>query len=273
LVLRFSEALGPVSLEEVKRMVRFEPAFRDIAAEVSGEYLRISFKADRSTPYRVRILPVPIRSARGRTLGNTGEASFWFYLTQLSPFISWKEGQAIVERFGPQVFPMEGRGIERIDLRIYRIDPLDLRFWPFPSSPVSVNEQRIPPMPGEEDQAGTLDRRIRLLGSPDFSEVVQLPVSARGNQSRFGIDLAPYLQKISGSATEPGTYLVGYRLLDGSENRFYVRLQVTDLSLSTVEEEHGILFLVTSLSTGNPVTGAGSPSRGPFPERQGTSPS
>jgi len=201
-------------------------------------------------------------------LGNTGETVFYFYLTQLPPYITWKAGQAIVERFGPKVLPMEARGTERIDVRIYKLDPKDLRFWPFPSSPVSVNEQSSPLFPGEEDQARSIEQQIKLLGSPDFSDVVKLPVGEKSGASRFGLDIAPYLERISGSK-QPGTYLVGYRPLDGTTNRSYVRLQVTDLSLSTVEEEHGILFLVTSLASGEAVSNATVIVEGTSPDTKG----
>ena len=59
-----------------------------------------------------------------------------------------KEG--LVERFGPRMAPIEGRGDERLDLRLYPIDPLDRSFWPFPDSAVTVDEAKRPPGPGEE---------------------------------------------------------------------------------------------------------------------------
>ena len=72
---------------------------------------------------------------------------------------------------------------------------------------------------------------------------------------RFGLDLKALLMKISGE-DQPGTYLLGYRRIGSSTQRYYVRIQVTDLSLSTVEEDSAVNFVVTSLSTGAPVAGA-----------------
>ena len=45
-------------------------------------------------------------------------------------------------------------------------------------------------------------------------------------------------------------------MIGSSTRRNYARIQVTDLSLSTVEEESAVNFVVTSLSTGAPVVGA-----------------
>ena len=69
------------------------------------------------------------------------------------PTCAGAPGQGIVERFGPQMVPVDGRGEERLDLRIHQIDPLDRSFWPFPDRPVSVDERQRPPGPGEEPPA------------------------------------------------------------------------------------------------------------------------
>ena len=73
--------------------------------------------------------------------------------------------------------------------------------------------------------------------------------------ARFGLDVAPYFTKIAGAA-KPGTYLVGLRDVGGTSERSWLRIQVTDLSLSTFEEPRAVRFVVTSLSTGRPVSGA-----------------
>ena len=54
----------------------------------------------------------------------------------------------------------------------------------------------------------------------------------------------------------PGSYLVGLRRLDRSSTRAWIRIQVTDLSLTAAEEPQRVVFGVTSLSTGKPVSGA-----------------
>jgi len=87
------------------------------------------------------------------------------------------------------------------------------------------------------------------------STLVDLPLKREGGAARFGVDLAPHLARIAG-AGRPGTYLLGLRDLAAKGERAWMRIQVTDLSLSTLEEPRAVVFTVTSLSTGQPVAGA-----------------
>ncbi|MGA2763313.1 MAG: MG2 domain-containing protein [Spirochaetia bacterium] len=256
LFLEFSEAISPPSLEMVKRLVSFEPAVRDLAVSTDGKRLTLKFQADREKLYRMSLSFQALASASGRTLGRFAGASFSFYYTQASPYIVWKPAGGIAERFGPQFLPMEGRGMGRLDLRVYKVSPENLEFWPFPTQAVAVDETARPPMPGEEQQSpGDVVSRIRLLGSPDISRLIDLPIGEQSVRSSFGIDLRQILAARFGAGA-PGTFLVGYRSLDSSAQRSYVRLTVTDLALSTVEEEDSVVFVVTSLQTGAPVAGA-----------------
>ena len=93
--------------------------------------------------------------------------------------------------------------------------------------------------------------RIKALGSPAVSELVPLPVQRGGAPTKFGLDLKPLLAKIAGP-DQPGTYLVGMRTVDGTK-REWMRVQVTDLTLSTVEEPDQVRFVVASLATAQPV--------------------
>ena len=150
---------------------------------------------------------------------------------------------------------MSGRSMAQVDLRIYKINPLNRNFWPFPNSPVVVDDNRLPKGPGEEPAYTTAMReQVKLLDSPLVSKVVPLPLK-KGTGKKFGIDLKPHLSKISGKGGT-GTYLVGYRTIGTGSQRHYVRIQVTDLCLSTVEEDKSVAFVVTSLKTGLPVQGA-----------------
>lgn len=257
LFLEFSESLDRgIPIEALKRMIKFEPAVRNLRFEFSGSKLFLYFDRDTETAYRLSVGHERIKSASGRELSPFSDSGFYFYYKALSPFVSWKAGQGILERYGAQSFPMQGRGIEKVDLRIYAIKPDSLDFWPFPSGEVAVSESERPPMPGEEPSYGTeLRKQIRLLGSPEFSEVVSLPSSEQGPAASFGIDLAPYLKRMKRDG-KSGAYLVGYRLLGNQTERHYVRVQVTDLCLTTVEEERALVFAVTSLDTGKPVPGA-----------------
>ena len=256
LFLEFSEAIAPVSLETVKRCVSFEPSVRNLAVSSDGKRLLLRFQSDREKAYRASFTYQPLQSASGRTLTRFARASFYFYFTQASPYIVWKTARGIAERYGPQFLPMEGRGVGRTDLRVYRIDPENLEFWPFPAQPLAVDETARPPMPGEEKaHADDMVSAIRLLGSPDISRLIDLPIGEQSSRSSFGVDMRALLAARFGTDS-PGTYLVGYRSLDSSVQRFYVRLSVTDLCLSTVEEEDAVVFVVTSLKSGAPVAGA-----------------
>ncbi len=161
------------------------------------------------------------------------------------------------------------------------IDPLDRSFWPFPDRPVEVDEGARPPGPGERPQPLTggdatispagLAQQIAALGSPGVSVLVDLPLRRDAAAAAFGLDLASHLARLTGGGgtggleTPPGTYLVGLRRVNGSGagdaggaegRRSWMRLQVTDLALSTLEEPERTIFVVTSLASAQPFAGA-----------------
>ena len=256
LFLEFSHELGPVSMATVKQLVRFEPAVKNFRFEISGKRLNLHFSPEREQIYRLTLQEADLRDKNDRDLSTFGDTALYFYYTHASPYLRWRQSRGILERNGAQKFPMEGRGEEQADLRIYKLDPLDRNFWPFPDRSVRVNEESRPPGPGEEPAFATnIPKQIRLLGSPLVSRLVPLPMKDRMGNLRFGLDLEALLTKISGE-NQPGTYLLGYRKIGSSTRRNYARIQVTDLSLSTIEEESAVSFVVTSLSTGAHVVGA-----------------
>jgi uncharacterized protein YfaS (alpha-2-macroglobulin family) len=254
--------LPPVA---ARNLVRFEPAVPGLKFAVSGRQLVASGDFSRDTLYRVWLAPAAgIADGKGRPLEIRGQSEVFVTFPRLSGFLRWTASQGIVERLGPQQLPLEGRGFERVDLRIHPVDPLDRSFWPFPDAPVAIDESSRPPGPGEEPEpwraadravnAATLDRYLRALGSPPVSELAALPLRRAGGTARFGLDLGPHLARIAGAGA-PGTYVVGIRRLD-SRRRFYMRLQVTDLALAAFEETRTVVFAVTSLATAAPVAGA-----------------
>ena len=256
LFLEFSHELGPVSVAAVKQLVRFEPAVKNFHFSAAGKRLHLHFNPERDQVYRLSLQEANLTDKNGRDLASFGKVGLYFYYTHTDPHLRWRQSRGILERYGPQKFPMEGRGEEQVDLRIYKLNPLDRNFWPFPDRPVSVDEESRPPGPGEEpDFATNMPKQIQLLGSPLVSQLVPLPMKDRVGNLRFGLDLKPFLLKIVGE-NQPGTYLLGYRRIGSSAQRNYARIQVTDLSLSTIEEESAVNFVVTSLSTGAPVIGA-----------------
>ena len=254
--------LGPV---QARGLVRFTPAVGNLVFAVEGRELAISGDFAPQTVYRATIVPTPIADQHGRPLSIEAESEVYFFFPARESFAVWSAGEGILERFGPKMAPIQGRGEERIDLRIYPIDPLDRSLWPFPGQPLMVDESGRPPGPGEEPGNFTdlnrnvppreIETRIRALGSPPVSTLVSLPLKRQGAAATFGLDLEPHLAYLSGKQT-PGTYLVGIRALGGTSVRAWMRLQVTDLSLTTLEEPRGTRFVVTSIQTGMPVTGA-----------------
>ncbi len=253
--------LGPV---EVRNLVRFEPAVEKLRAEVRGRTLWINADFEPERAYRVSLHPIPLADTDGRPLEMTGESSVSMWFTPRPAYLSWLRGAGVVERHGPQRLPMSGRGHGRADLRVARVDPLDRDFWPFPQDPLEVDEGQRPPGPGEEPDrwvapspipSHEIARHLKSLGSPGVSALVDLPLGADGRSATFGLDLAPHLTRLGGPGAA-GHYLVGLRPLEGAATRAWVRVQVTDLVLTTAEEAVATRFVITSLRSGRPVEGA-----------------
>ena len=157
---------------------------------------------------------------------------------------------------------MEGRGVGRLDLRIHKIDPLSWDFSPFPRTPIAIDENKRPPMPGEEPASGVdIPAHLRLLGSPPVSKVIDLPVPHHPRGQPTAWTWGPELDAAFGK-NAPGTYLIGYRTLDKSSTRYWARAVVTDLCLTAAEEEKAVQFYVTSLfNSGASERSHGSPGR------------
>ncbi|MBK7003151.1 MAG: alpha-2-macroglobulin [Rhodoferax sp.] len=263
--VEFSAPPKTLSPIEARNLVRFTPAVEGLTFRTSGRKLMIDGNFQADTLYQASLMPIGLSDTRGRALLTKAASELFLHFPAKPKYLKWQVGHGIVERFGPQQMPVEGRGFGRVDLRIYPIDPLNRSFWPFPEQPVETDEQAAPPAPGEGPkpfgdvqrniETQELVRQLRTLGSPPVSTIVKLPLRTTSSAAGFGIDLEPHVTAIAGRQ-QPGTYLVGLRKIDESTQRSWVRVQVTDLSLSTIEEEAGVKFAVTSLSTGAPVGSA-----------------
>ncbi len=263
-LVEFSAPPSDLGAVQGRNLVRFEPSVENLDFQLEHRQLVVTGDFRFETPYRVTLTPYPLEDQAGRPLDLRGPSEVYLYFPRRAPYLRWSVAQGVVERHGPQRVPVEGRGDERLDLRIYPVDPLDRSFWPFPEQGVVTDEDSRPPGPGEAPAPFTdpsliwpehLREQLSSLGAPPVSELVQLPLERQGDAASFGLDLEPYLRSLGG-AGRPGTYLVGLRRLDGSSARSWMRVQVTDLSVTTVEEPYAVRFAVTSLSTGAPIAGA-----------------
>ncbi len=262
LVLQFSAEPEAMDIVRARSVLRLTPSVDDLTATASGDNtLRLGGRFAPDTPYRLTIAPDTLKDAGGRPLA--APATLRFAFAAGTPQIGWDATEGIAERLGPQMIPVRGHGYDKADLRIHPIDPLARDFWPFPADGLATADDTPPPLPGHEPThhaasdpitGDDMAARIAMLGSPAVSTLLPLPIHRGGADARFGIDLQPLLSDIAGPR-QPGTYLVGLRATDGSR-RQWLRLQVTDLALATVEEADRTRFVVTSLATAAPVAGA-----------------
>ena len=260
--LQFTSAPATLDIVQARDAIRFTPPLDGLTVEAGDNSdLKIGGKFAANQVYDVRIAAGAIQDTNGRVLAEAVHARVSF--NPQTPSLAWDVPQGIVERLGPQYVPLRGHGYDRADVRVYPIDPLSRDFWPFPRGGLTTSDDRAPPLPGNEPphyvqsgpiSADAMAQRITGLGSPAASELMDLPIRRGGVDAKFGLDLGPVLAKIAGPRA-PGTYLVGVRTLDGAA-RQWARLQVTDLSLTGVEEADRVRFSVTSLASAQPVAGA-----------------
>ena len=263
--LIFSAPVADLTLTAFKKLVRLEPSVPDVHFEPRGSRLALRGKFLPDVLYRMVLSAAPIHDDSNRPLQDPGEVVVYFHLGWKSPFLRWSQSTAILEAKGPRTLPLIGYGDARADVRIYRVDPLHPGLWPFPAKPLVIDEEQPPPFPGEEPnvrsvaskelEADELGRHVRLLGSPLVSTLVNLPLENKSGTLRFGLDLGALVDAAVGK-NQPGTYLVGLRRLTGKPQRTYVRVQLTNLSLTAVEEREKVVFFVRRLDTAAPVRDA-----------------
>ncbi len=261
LSLQFSAEPAEIDILRARQALRISPPVDDLAVEVEHKRLKITGKFLSDQIYELAIAPGSLRDARKRVLASAFTQRFAFMRDP--PALQWDAGYGLVERFGPQLLPLRGRGYERADVRIHAIDPLARDFWPFPSEGLETEDASAPALPGNEPkhwsenadiEADAIKERIKALGSPAVSRLIDLPLRRGGADAKFGLDLREDFGRIAGKE-QPGTYLVGLRAPDEAA-RHWLRVSVTDLTLSAIEEPGRVRFAVTSLATAQPVAGA-----------------
>ena len=152
----------------------------------------------------------------------------------------------------PRRLPLVGRGDERLDLRIVAVDALDRSFWPFPDHPVEVDESARPPGPGDRAGRPTRPSTRRSRRSAAASRALGSPPSRRWSTCRCaataaGPRSASISRRISTASRDRRRGHLSRRHppgdgADAGRRRSWLRLQVTDLALSTLEEPgaHGL---------------------------------
>src|SRR6185369_15802030 len=133
----------------------------------------------------------PLQDQRGRSLEIADRSEVFLHFPRRPAYVRLTQGLGLVERLGPQMVPVDGRGQERLDLSIHKIDPLDRSFWPFPDRPLSVDESEEPPAhtdPSRNLTTQELQQNLRSLGSPPVSTLVTLPLKREGSAATFGLD-------------------------------------------------------------------------------------
>ena len=265
LEVHFSAPVDAISQITARNLVRITPGVENLRFETQGRKIKVKGNFEASQIYNLRLAPTKLKDKNNQTIHFENLSEAYFSFVPSDPYLKFEMGRGMVERYGPKMLPIEGAGHERLDVRIYPVKALDLSLWPFPNTPIAIDESIRPPSPGEEPSekeakgnpisGHQLQQQIRAMGSPSVSKIVNLPLTRSSNSANFGLDLSPLLASIKREQA-PGTYLVGVRKLDHSKKRLWARIQVTDLSLSTVEETKRIGFVVNSLSNGKPIAGA-----------------
>jgi hypothetical protein len=275
-VIEFSRPLGQNNNPGVLRqMFRISPTVANLKTQISDNNLYIRGDYQREVLYRLTLLSedLPIVDDAKQPLRHSGRQTVFFYFGRQSPILQWQQHRGIVERFGPQMMPVQIRGVQQIDMRIHPIVAGDNRFWPYPDSNVVIDEDAPPPAagslptspsPSQVPRIPLIEQYLRLLGTPIFSGIISLPRLPTSAEMPFGLDLSNYLRDLlpphrtlSGSSpNETNQYLLGVRQIGSSAHRSYAWIQVTDLALTTIEQREGVRFAVTSLRTAEPVVDA-----------------
>ena len=262
LALNFSAEPAGLDILSAREALRITPPVDDLAVEIDRRRLKISGKFLSDRVYEIAIAPGALLDARKRPLAPPFNKRFAF--TSDTPALQWDAGYGIVERFGPQLLPLRGRGYDRADIRIHAIDPLSRDFWPFPamaSRPKTPRSRRCRAMSPNIGATAPTSRPTRSRSAsrrwdrPPFRDSSTCRSSAAAptpNSASISRRISP----ASPAREQPGAYLVGLRADRSARKRRWLRVQVTDLTLSAIEEPERVRFAVTSLSTAQPVGGA-----------------
>jgi alpha-2-macroglobulin len=272
LLIRMSAPPEPVTPAGIQDFIHIHPQVDDVSFVIEDRLIRVEGNFKPETRYLVTLRPTPLMADyRGRSLKipsiqpdgieMSGFIELPIMFIKPDSVLQWERNDVIVERFGPKMLPLQGRGHHVADIRLYKIDPLDRNLWPFPDITVATDPNQLPSGSAGADafhdqswytDTWELKKTLNSMGAHHVSDIVELPLTPVGDTRSYGLDLASYMARIDGD-NAPGTYLAGVQAIDSGGDRHWVRIQVTDLALTTVEEPDTVSFLVTSLQTAVPI--------------------
>ena len=108
-----------------RNLIRFTPSVEELNFESQGRSIAVSGKFEPEKRYQLSIHPTALTDRRSRPLDMRGPSRMSFYFPRKPKYLQLSRSVGTVERFGPKTIPMEGRGFDRVDLRIIPVNPLD----------------------------------------------------------------------------------------------------------------------------------------------------
>lgn len=263
LIVEFSAPVVDPGISVIKNMISFSPAPSAFKYHVEENRIIFNLETEHEKLYRITINPAPITDHRGRILNSRKPCVFYAVNPPIKPGSNWERGFAAVERYGPQYFSAGTAGVSKLDFRVYKIDPFHSVFDNMLNTPVIVFENNdtsgfINESNSQKSACAYSDgvnAYIKTLGDPHYSTSLNINEKEIKKFKSKNIDLKPMFTTVSGKE-KSGTYLIGVRRLPDSDEWSYSRVDVTDLSLSTVETKNKVLFAVTNFSTRKTISDA-----------------
>jgi len=263
LILEFSAPVVDPGISMIKNLISFSPAPNAFEYRVEGNKVIFNLETEHEELYRITINPVPITDRGGRVLNSKKPCVFFAVNPPVKPGSNWKRGFTAMERYGPQYLSAGTAGVSALDFRVYKVDPFHNAFDNMLNTPVIVSKTNDTSGLNSESNpreaicaySSGINAYIRTLGGPHYSTSLNLNEEEIKKFQNKNIDLKPMFTAVSGKE-KSGTYLVGVRRAPDLDEWSYSRVDVTDLSLSTVETKGKILFAVTNFSNRKTVSDA-----------------
>jgi uncharacterized protein YfaS (alpha-2-macroglobulin family) len=247
----------------IKNMISFSPSPIEFKYRVKENRIIFNLKTEREKLYRITINPAPVTDNAGRVLNSKKPCVFFAVNPPVKPDARWERGFTTVERYGPQYFSVSTAGVSKLDFRVYKVDPFHNAFDNMLNTPVTVSAVNDTSSLNNESKSQDsvsvysrgINAYIKTLGDPHYPTTLDIDKKEIKEVHSRSIDLKPVFTAVSGKE-KSGTYLIGVRRTQNSDEWSYSRADVTDLTLSTVETKSKVLFAVTNFSNRKTVSDA-----------------